>query len=450
MARITHVVKRTGATVPFNQERITNAIYRSAVAVGGRDRSIAERLSDQVVTMLEEVTPPDHIPSIEEIQDIVEKVLIENGHAQTSKAYILYRDERARQRQERAERLARPSGNIPWRKIWRVLDWAVDHDLHTVERLNARIARGEFSDIVRETDRAYNEDITTASEIIRERHKSARDSVKIIIIAGPSSSGKTTTTIKLSHLLSKMGFSLIPLTVDNYFFDLELHPKDEFGDYDFETPQALDLNLINEHLVRLIAGEEVRIPFYDFKTGHRHDDHTPMQIGPNDIILIDSLHGLYAPMTRDIDDGQKFKLYIEPLLQMKGANDKYVRWTDLRLMRRMERDASHRAYDPQQTLEHWHYVRSSELRHIIPYVNTTDYIVNSGLPYELPIMRARLFERFKEWGELYRGDPLRKDALVRARRVYRLLRGVTPVEDDSAIPLDSLLREFIGGSCYEY
>jgi len=446
VAKVTHVVKRTGAVVPFRKERITNAIYRAAVAVGGRDRSIAEGLTDQVVAMLEETTPPGHIPTIEEIQDIVEKVLVESGHARTAKAYILYRDERARQRRERAMRSVRPSENIPWRKIWEVLNWTVDHDLHTVERLNGRIARGEFLQIVRETDRAYNEDITAASEIIRER----RDGVKIVIIAGPSSSGKTTTTVKLSHLLNKMGLSLVPLTVDNYFFDLELHPKDEFGDYDFETPQALDLELINEHLMHLIAGEEVRIPFYEFKTGKRHDDHTPMRVGPDDVILIDSLHGLFPGMTQSVDDEQKFKLYIEPLLQMKGPDGRFVRWTDLRLMRRMVRDAVHRSYDPQRTLEHWHYVRSSEMRHIIPYVNTTDYIVNSGLPYELPIMRVSLFDHFEKWVEQYRDDPLREDAFTRAERVCHLLQFVTPVEDDSAIPPDSLLREFIGGSCYEY
>jgi uridine kinase len=446
MSRITHVVKRTGAVVPFNQNRITNAIYRAAVAVGGRDRSIAQKLSDQVVALLEETIPADRHPTIEEIQDTVEKTLIENGHARTAKAYILYRDERARQRQERASRSAQRHENIPWRKIWEVLNWAVEHDLHTVERLNARIAQGEFPTIVRETDRAYNEDITTASELICQR----RAQVKIVIIAGPSSSGKTTTTIKLSHLLNKMGLSLVPLTVDNYFFDLELHPKDEFGDYDFETPQALDLELINRHLVRLVSGEEVWIPFYDFKTGRRHDNHTPMRIGPNDVILIDSLHGLYNDMMRDVDDAQKFKLYIEPLLQMKDSNGQYVRWTDLRLMRRMERDATHRAYDRQQTLEHWHYVRSSEMRHIIPYVNTTDYIVNSGLPYELPIMKARLFRHFERWVETYRDDPLRVDAFERAERVHALLQTVTPVEDDADIPPDSLLREFIGGSCYDY
>ena len=446
MPRITHVVKRTGAVVPFNKDRITNAIYRAAVAVGGRDRAIAEGLADQAVADLEATIPPGHIPTVEEIQDVVERVLVHSGHARTAKAYILYRDERARARQERAQLSALPSTNIPWHKVWEVLDWAVDHDLHTVERLNARLARGEFAEIVRETDRAYNEDITTASEMIRER----RAGLKLVIVAGPSSSGKTTTTIKLTHLLTRMGMKLVPLTVDNYFFDLELHPKDEHGDYDFETPQALDLPLINEHLRRLIAGEEVRIPFYDFKTGKRHNDRTPMRVGPDEVILIDSLHGLYADMTQGVENDLKFRLYLEPLLQMKDGEGHYVRWTDLRLMRRMVRDAQFRAYNPQRTLEHWHYVRTSEKRNILPYVSTADYVVNTGLPYELPVMCARLLEHFERWVDEYRDDPLRTDAFERAARVAKLLRAVTPVADESTIPPDSLLREFIGGSCYTY
>jgi uridine kinase len=238
--------------------------------------------------------------------------------------------------------------------------------------------------------------------------------------------------------------------VDHYFYDLELHPKDEYGDYDFETPQALDLALINEHLTQLLAGKEVRIPFYDFKAGKRTNDVTPMRIGPNDIILIDSLHGLYSGMTQSIAEKSKFKLYIETLLQMKDSNGRFVRWTDLRLMRRMLRDSLYRGYSPQQTLEHWHYVRSSELRNIIPHVNSADYVVNSGLPYELPIMRPRLIEHFQGWTERYQDDINRQDAHNRATRVYELLRGLTPMPDDSAIPSTSLLREFIGGSAYEY
>lgn len=446
MSEIKQVIKRTGAVVPFKKERIINAIYQAAVAVGGRDRERAESLADEVVEGLEDQTPTGHVPTVEEIQDVVEKVLIENGHARTAKAYILYREDRARRRRERAKRHEKPSGNIPWAKIWEALDWAVEHKLHTVGQLNERIAAGEFPQIVRETDRFYKEDITTAAEMIKDW----RERVRVVLITGPSSSGKTTTTTKLSHLLRRAGISLKPLAVDNYFFNLELHPKDEFGDYDFETPQALDLDLINEHLQQLLEGEEVMIPFYDFQTGQRRDAQAPMKVEPDEMILIDSLHGLFPDMTKGIDDETKFKLYVEPLLQMKGPEGKYVRWTDLRLMRRMVRDANFRAYDPERTLGHWHYVRKSEMRNIIPYANTADHIINTGLPYELPIMKAHLFEYFEAWVNKYQDDPLRQDAYVRAERVHGLLNAVAVVEDESSIPPDSLLREFIGGSCYEY
>jgi uridine kinase len=299
---------------------------------------------------------------------------------------------------------------------------------------------------VRESDSAYEQDLENATELVKAR----RDQVRIVIIAGPSSSGKTTTTIKLGLRLERIGLKLVALNVDNYFFDLALHPKDEYGDYDFETPQALDLELINEHLARLIAGQEIQMPQYDFKSGTRRPTTTPMRLAENEIILIDSLHGLYPGMMHAIPDERKFKLYIETLIQMKGRNGKYVRWTDLRLMRRMLRDAAHRSYDPQRTLEHWHYVRSSELRHIIPYINTTDYIINGALSYELPIFRPKLMGQFAQWSTQYDGDPQRQDAMIRAKRVYALLESITPVEDDSAIPPTSHLREFIGGSCYKY
>jgi len=446
MGKIKTVIKRTGAEVPFTPERITNAIYRAAVAVGGRDRATAERLSRQVVALLEERTPPGQSPTIEEIQDLVEKVLIENGHAKVAKAYILYRDERARRRQERAALASKPSENIPWAKIWHVLDWSVSHGVHTVEALNERLSRGEFPEIVKESEAAYEMDVENAAEMINLR----RDELKMVIITGPSSSGKTTTTNKLRQRLEHIGLKLVTLNVDNYFYDLELHPKDEFGDYDFETPQALDLGLINEHLVRMFKGEEVLIPYYDFKTGKRQNDHTPMKLAENEIILIDSLHGLYPDMTKDVPDEQKFKLYLEPLLQMKGPDGRYIRWTDLRLIRRMLRDAEHRAYDPRMTLEHWHYVRSSEMRNIIPNINRTDYIINSGMPYEVALYRARLYDEFVLWEKEYRDDPLREDAYTRAARIARLLSAVIPVEDDSPVPPSSVLREFIGGSCFEY
>lgn len=446
MSRIKYVFKRSGARVPFTPERITNAIYRAAVAVGGRDRKIAEELARQAVEILEQNPDPDFTPHIEEIQDLVEKVLIENAHAKVAKAYILYRDERARRREQHEAQSARASENIPWSKLWHVLDWAVDRGLNTVKGLNNRIQAGEFSQVVTESEAAYSVEIENAVKAILER----RNELRMIIITGPSSSGKTTTTIKVGEKLKNAGLNLVTMNLDNYFFDLELHPRDEFGDYDFETPHALDLALINEHIKQLIAGEEVLMPFYDFKTGKRTAAITPMKIRSDELILIDSLHGLFPAMTAGIDDALKFKLYLEPLLQMKGDDGEYVHWTDIRLVRRMLRDATHRAYDPRQTLEHWHYVRTSEMRHIIPNINDTDILVNTAMPYELSLYAARMRDDFNQWVEEYRGNPLKEDAYIRARRVAGLLSTITPVADDTQVPLDSVIREFIGGSILKY
>ena len=446
MSRFEFVIKRSGAKVPFTPQRITNAIYRAAVAVGGRDRQTAEKLSDQVIQYLESTLPEGQIPHVEQIQDAVEKILIENAHARVAKAYILYRDERARLRDQRENLSFRNSQNIPWEKIWQVLDWAAAHDLNTVEKFNQRVNKGEITQITSESEMFYEEDIKNAAREIGEK----RDTLKIVLISGPSSSGKTTTTIKIGQLLRQMDINLVALNVDNYFFDLDKHPIDEFGDYDYETPQALDLELINNHLSRLISGQEVLIPFYDFKNGHRHDDQTPMKIGKNQIILIDSLHGLYPPMTEDIAPENKFKLYLEPLMQMKSSTGEYIRWTDIRLMRRMLRDAAFRAYDPEKTLTHWHYVRTSEMRHIIPNMVHADQIINSAMPYEISIYKSRLFDQFKDWKSRFKTDALRDDAYERAKRIFTLLAEFIPLADDSFVPGDSVIREFIGGSSLSY
>mgnify|MGYP001440921306 CR=1 FL=1 len=442
MSKFQYVIKRTGAVVPFNPERITNAIYRAAVAAGGRDKEKAEVLSKKVIEMLDNQYEADYKPTIEEIQDIVEKVLIKEGHAKVAKGYILYREEAARRRSIDSRYYSKPSESIPWAKTWHSLNWAVSHNLHTIEAINKRIRNGEFPQIVHESESAYEQQIDTASEMVKDRS----NELKMVMISGPSSSGKTTTTLKLEKRLKKMGMSFVPLVVDNYFFDLDMHPKDEFGDYDFETPQALDLDMINEHLKRLANGEEVIIPFYDFKIGKRYLNRTPLKLEKNQVLLIDSLHGLYPEFSKEIPESQKFKLYLEPLLQMKATDGSYIRWTDLRLIRRMLRDSVHRAYEPEQTLLHWHYVRSAEKSSILPYCTSADYIINTSMPYEVPLYRPRLLNKFVEWEKKYYEDPLREDAYARAARVRNVLAAVEPVTDDMPVPGDSVLREFIGGS----
>lgn len=445
-SRFQRIVKRDGAVVPFTPLRITNAIYRAAIAVGGRDQKKAEELTDKVIAFLDRNLAKE-MPHVEDVQDAIEKVLIEDGHARTAKAFILYRDERARHRAEVDKSgVKRTTEFVPWEKIWRVLNWSIDHRVATVWQLNARITEGSFPDLVRESEEAYSLDIVRAADaILRRRHE-----VRVVIVAGPSSSGKTTTTIKISEHLKNEGFDFVPFHVDDYFHDLDAHPTDEFGDHDYETPQALNLDMLNADLEKLLKGEEIIPPKFNYKAGKCEPGTKPMRLGPQQILLIDSLHGLFDGMTGSVPAENKFRLYIEPLLQMRGADGSYLRWTDLRLIRRIVRDQRCRNVTPTQTLEHWHYVRSAELRHIVPFVSTVDYIVNGSLSYELPIWSARMRDLFAGWVKAYADNPLKQDAHHRATRVFQMLDAVTPWTDESVIPDDALLREFIGGSKYKY
>ena len=444
MNKITHIVKRDGRIVPFDQEKITNAIYRAAASVGGHDRALSEKLSDEVTRILNECFQPPDMPIVSEIQDIVEKVLIENGHARTAKAFILYREYRRRERKRRDGRYGKQS-LLPYRMMYETLIWNLDHGCETIEKLNDIIRKGNLVQLVNESEKAFNESIQrTANEIASERER-----IKLIIVAGPSSSGKTTTTVKLAEKLKEAGIDTVPINLDHYFFDLEVHPKDEFGDYDFETPEALDLPLINEHLKALVDGKAIKMPQYDFKCGKRRDNVIEVSIKPDQVILIDTLHGLYEPLTDSVDDEKKFKVYIETISQLRDNEGKFVRWTDIRLLRRMIRDNAKRGYDPMKTLGHWHYVRRSELKHIIPFIRDVDYFLNGALPYEFPFLKKYAFQYFPKFIDALKDNPQKGDAYIRAVRIYEMLSQIEQYDDDSIIPGDSLLREFIGGSVYD-
>lgn len=438
------VIKRDGNLVAYHRDRIATAIFKAASSVGGRDRAEAEKLALEVERQLVQAYGGGPPPTVEDVQDIVEAVLINAGHVQTARAYIIYRHERAQARAARAN-VVEATDNIPYRKIYEVLRWNMDHDCDTVDGLNRAIAEDRLPRLIGQCEERYLADIRAAAETIL-----ARPDTRIAIIAGPSSSGKTTTTIKTGEILKQSGRELVAMAVDHYFFDLELHPRDEFGDYDYETPQALDMPLINRHLRELLAGKTIHTPHYDFKTGKRKLDVHEMKLEPHQILLIDSLHGLHAGMTEGIAPEQKFRLYIETLGQLRSREGVFMRWADHRLLRRMIRDSWHRNHQPMDTISHWHYVRASELKHIIPFIGSADFVLNSALPYELPVLKARLMKYFPEALARFRDDPKRQDAYLRARRVHDFLEPITPVEDVSAIPATSLMREFIGGSAYEY
>jgi uridine kinase len=308
------------------------------------------------------------------------------------------------------------------------------------------VREGRLGELVAACENFYAGEITSLVHDLQEN----LESLKVIIIAGPSSSGKTTTTLKIAEALKKEGKRLVPINADNYFFDLETHPKDAYGDYDFETPQALDLELFNEHLGRLISGGSVDIPYYNFKAGRRDGTAGSLKLESGDIILVDSLHGLYEPMTESVPQESKYKIYIETLAQMKDANGAFIRWTDVRMMRRMVRDMQFRNYNPRQTLLHWYLVRRAELRHIVSRLRFAGSIVNSFMPYELLFLKARLAPVFPEFIRELSGNPDRTDALARAERVQALFEQIPDWKDESVVPAGSLMREFIGGSCYDY
>jgi uridine kinase len=443
---LTYIVKRNGTPVPYDRDHITTAIFNAAAAVGGSNRVLADDLAAEVEKITIDTYLPNDLPTVEDIQDIVEEVLIEHGHTKTARAYIIYRHERACQRKGKEPAVLEAVDNVPYKKIYDVLRWNIENGCDTLARLNQVILEGGFNDLVQACNDRYVDEVHAGAELMLERLPELR----VIIIAGPSSSGKTTTTIKASESLARAGIQFKALTVDHYFYDLQLHPKDEFGDYDYETPQALDLDLINEHLVKLMNGETIKTPNYDFKTGIRTLNVHTLSLAKDEILLIDSLHGLYEPMTRGVPAANKFKLYIETLGQVRNEHGQFMRWADNRLMRRMVRDSWHRQLQPAQTLTHWHYVRRSELQNIIPYIGSVDYIVNSALPIELPIFKHRVFDFFPEAMSRYQDEPKRQDAYIRAKRIHDFLLPLTEIADDSAVPHDCLLREFIGGSTYEY
>ncbi|MFH1853003.1 MAG: ATP cone domain-containing protein [Candidatus Neomarinimicrobiota bacterium] len=439
--RITNVIKRDGRIVPFDAEKIVNAVFGAALEVGGHDRQLSEQIARKVVRLLNEYYTPPHIPLVEEVQDVIEKVLIENGHARTAKAFILYRDYRKRERHRKSERSGKET-SLPYRMILETLIWNLDHNCATTTKLNQHIRAGSFPELVSDANRVYDDSIRAAAEAVAAE----RQNLRIIIVAGPSSSGKSTTTAKLSANLNRLGIHTVPLNLDHYFFDLELHPKDEHGDYDFEQPVALDIALINNHLSRLVRGETVRLPRYDFGAGKRYDDGEIVTIQPDQVILLDTLHGLYEPLTRSVENNMKYKIYIETIAQLRDSQGQWVRWADIRLLRRMVRDNATRGYAPMQTVGHWHYVRRSELKHIIPMIHSVDYVLNGSLPYELPYMKKHLFQYLPAFIEAWKDDSTRRDAYVRAERIYKLLSEIDQYDDESILPQDCLIREFIGGS----
>lgn len=438
---MTMVEKRSGEQVPFDEERIIFAIYKAAASVGGTNMRRARRLSERVVMTVEDRFDGDSVPTVEAIQDIIEEVLITGGHVKTARAFIVYRENRRTARSQATGASRAPHGPTPYRTMWDTLAWNVQHGTFSIDGLNALNTAGGMDSVIRDSEERFDQEL----EAVADQIYSKRREVKLVIVAGPSSSGKTTTTNRISEKLRARGLELVAINVDNYFRSLEHQPQDATGDYDYETPEAIDLPLLNDHLVKLLGGKRIDSPIFDFHAGQRSAETISLKLGRNQVALLDTLHGLYKGLTTRIPEETKYKVYIEALAQTLGPDGEWIRWTDVRLLRRMARDKVHRNVTPDQTLNHWHYVRRSEKKHIIPYIGDADFVLNGTFPYEIPLYRPILLSHLEAY--LAKGEGA-EDARTRAERVCGFLSQVQPLFDSSAIPGNSVVREFIGGGIY--
>jgi uridine kinase len=268
------------------------------------------------------------------------------------------------------------------------------------------------------------------------------DKVKVALIAGPSSSGKTTTSKKLAIQLKVIGFAPVTISLDDYFINRDRTPRDEKGEYDFECLEALDIEYLNQQLVALFAGEEIELPSYDFKSGSRRSSGKKLRLGERSILVIEGIHGLNEKLTPRIERDQKFKIYVSALTQINLDDHNRVSTTDNRLLRRMVRDYNFRGHTAAATLKMWPSVQAGERKHIFPYQNSADAAFNSALDYELGVLKV-----YAE--PLLRTVKATCPEYSEARRLQSFLDNFAPIPAAS-VPGDSILREFIGDSEFKY
>lgn len=315
--------------------------------------------------------------------------------------------------------------------------WQEIMELRTAGDFNEMVRKGQATNLINVSEALQEKKLTEIADEIAS-HKD----VKLVLLAGPSSSGKTTTCKRLSIQLLANGIKPLQISLDDYFVDREHTPKDDKGEYDYESIYALNLKLINDQFNALFRGEEIELPKYNFQTGRSEKSGQKLRMQPNNVLVVEGIHALNPELTAQIPEAQKFRVYVSALTTILLDDHNYIPTTDNRLLRRIIRDYKYRGVNAQETIHRWPSVRAGENKWIFPYQENADVMFNSAMLFELAVIKQQaepLLEQVPENCEEY----------SEAYRLRKFLKYFQPIPNRD-IPPTSLLREFLGGSSFKY
>lgn len=318
--------------------------------------------------------------------------------------------------------------------------WVEIMGVPTVGQLNSKVLAGDASELIKIAEAFHENKLAQVAGCVAEANRER--GVRLVLISGPSSSGKTTFAKRLGVQLRVLGLNPVLISLDDYFVDREKTPRDENGEYDYEALEAIDLEQFNDHLKRLERGESVDIPRYDFISGTRQWHDNTLQLDERSVLIVEGIHGLNPALTPGVPESRKFKIYVSCFTSVALDNVSRIATSDNRLLRRLTRDYRTRGNDALSTLARWESVRRGEEKHIFPYQENADVMFNSSLFYEISVLR-----RFAE--PILREVPDTVPEYGEAKRMLKFLDNFIPISPEE-IPPTSLLREFIGGSSFKY
>lgn len=317
-------------------------------------------------------------------------------------------------------------------------DWAEILTVPNVANMNEKALNGQSGDIIKISEALHEKKIAEIANLINDR----KDDIKVVLIAGPSSSGKTTFSKRLMVQLAVNGLKPFLISLDDYFVDREKTPKDEHGEYDFEAIEAIDVDYFNEQLNQLFEGQSVELPRFNFTLGRRVSSGKLLQLVPGSILVVEGIHGMNPDLVPHIPAESTFKIFLSALTQISIDDQNHISTTDNRLIRRMIRDSKYRNYSAADTIRRWPSVRAGEDKNIFPFQENADVMFNSALVYELSVL--------KKYAEpLLKSVPESQPEFSETSRLLKFLSYFKPI-DDQEIPPTSLIREFLGGSSFTY